>query len=80
MADDLGYSDIHVFSGGDINTPNLDVLVASGWILTVSITLAVLLRIYAFDADLGTITISSAKARWVCPPTSAKVCPATKAI
>jgi len=33
MADDLGYSDIHAF-GGEINTPNLDALVASGRILT----------------------------------------------
>ena len=32
MADDLGYSDIHAF-GGEINTPNLDALVASGRIL-----------------------------------------------
>lgn len=33
MADDLGYSDIHAF-GGEINTPNLDALVASGRILS----------------------------------------------
>lgn len=33
MADDLGYSDIHAF-GGEISTPNLDALVASGRILT----------------------------------------------
>lgn len=32
MADDLGYSDIHAF-GGEINTPNLDALVATGRIL-----------------------------------------------
>jgi arylsulfatase len=33
VADDLGYSDIHAF-GGEISTPNLDALVASGRILT----------------------------------------------
>ncbi|WP_353327552.1 arylsulfatase [Chitiniphilus shinanonensis] len=33
MADDLGYSDIHAF-GGEIDTPNLDALVADGRILT----------------------------------------------
>jgi len=33
MADDLGYSDIHAF-GGEIETPNLDALVANGRILT----------------------------------------------
>lgn len=33
MADDLGYSDIGAF-GGEIDTPNLDALVASGRILT----------------------------------------------
>lgn len=33
MADDLGYSDIKAF-GGEIDTPNLDALVASGRILT----------------------------------------------
>ncbi|MCA8318587.1 arylsulfatase [Burkholderia cepacia] len=33
MADDLGYSDIHAF-GGEINTPNLDALAASGRILS----------------------------------------------
>jgi arylsulfatase len=33
IADDLGYSDIHAF-GGDIDTPNLDALVANGTILT----------------------------------------------
>lgn len=33
MADDLGYSDIHAF-GGEIHTPNLDALVASGRILS----------------------------------------------
>jgi arylsulfatase A-like enzyme len=33
MADDLGYSDIHAL-GGEINTPNLDALVANGRILT----------------------------------------------
>ena len=33
VADDLGYSDIHAF-GGDIDTPNLDALVANGTILT----------------------------------------------
>ena len=33
MADDLGYSDIHAF-GGEIDTPNLDKLVANGRILT----------------------------------------------
>ncbi len=33
MADDLGYSDIHAF-GGEIDTPNLDALAASGRILT----------------------------------------------
>jgi arylsulfatase A-like enzyme len=33
MADDLGYSDIHAF-GGEIETPNLDALAASGRILT----------------------------------------------
>ena len=33
MADDLGYSDIKAF-GGEIETPNLDALVASGRILT----------------------------------------------
>jgi arylsulfatase A-like enzyme len=32
MADDLGYSDIHAF-GGEINTPNLDLLVQSGHLL-----------------------------------------------
>jgi arylsulfatase A-like enzyme len=32
MADDLGYSDIHAF-GGEIDTPNLDSLVASGHLL-----------------------------------------------
>ena len=33
MADDLGYSDIHAF-GGEIDTPNLDALIADGRILT----------------------------------------------
>jgi arylsulfatase len=33
IADDLGYSDLHAF-GGDIDTPNLDALVANGTILT----------------------------------------------
>jgi arylsulfatase A-like enzyme len=33
MADDLGFSDIHAL-GGEINTPNLDKLVADGRILT----------------------------------------------
>ncbi len=33
VADDLGYSDIHAF-GGEISTPNLDALVASGRVLT----------------------------------------------
>jgi arylsulfatase A-like enzyme len=33
VADDLGYSDLHAF-GGDIDTPNLDALVANGTILT----------------------------------------------
>lgn len=33
MADDLGYSDIGAF-GGEISTPNLDALVASGRVLT----------------------------------------------
>ncbi len=33
MADDLGYADIHAF-GGEIDTPNLDALAASGRILT----------------------------------------------
>lgn len=33
MADDLGYSDIHAM-GGEIDTPNLDALVASGRILS----------------------------------------------
>lgn len=33
MADDLGYSDIHAM-GGEIDTPNLDALVAQGRILT----------------------------------------------
>jgi arylsulfatase A-like enzyme len=33
VADDLGYSDIHAF-GGEIETPNLDALVADGRILT----------------------------------------------
>src|SRR6195952_741547 len=33
MADDLGYSDIHAF-GGEIETPNLDALAASGRLLT----------------------------------------------
>jgi len=33
MADDLGFSDIHAF-GGEIDTPNLDALVADGRILT----------------------------------------------
>jgi len=33
LADDLGYSDIHAF-GGEIETPNLDALAASGRILT----------------------------------------------
>jgi arylsulfatase A-like enzyme len=33
MADDLGYSDIHAM-GGEIDTPNLDALVADGRILT----------------------------------------------
>jgi len=33
MADDLGYSDIHAF-GGEIETPNLDALAATGRILT----------------------------------------------
>lgn len=33
MADDLGYSDIHAL-GGEIDTPNLDALVANGRILT----------------------------------------------
>ncbi|WP_051362390.1 arylsulfatase [Solimonas soli] len=32
MADDLGYSDIHAF-GGEIDTPNLDALAASGRLL-----------------------------------------------
>jgi arylsulfatase A-like enzyme len=32
MADDLGYSDIHAF-GGEIETPNLDALAASGHLL-----------------------------------------------
>jgi arylsulfatase len=33
MADDLGYSDVHAL-GGEIETPNLDALVANGRILT----------------------------------------------
>ncbi|GAA0751985.1 arylsulfatase [Ideonella azotifigens] len=33
MADDLGYSDVHAF-GGEIETPNLDALAASGRLLT----------------------------------------------
>lgn len=33
VADDLGYSDLHAF-GGEINTPNLDLLVQNGRILT----------------------------------------------
>ncbi|HVW29564.1 MAG TPA: sulfatase-like hydrolase/transferase [Polyangiaceae bacterium] len=33
VADDLGYSDIHAF-GGEIDTPNLDALIADGRILT----------------------------------------------
>lgn len=33
MADDLGYSDLHAF-GGEIETPNLDALAASGRLLT----------------------------------------------
>ncbi len=33
LADDLGYSDIHAF-GGEIDTPNLDVLAATGRLLT----------------------------------------------
>ena len=33
LADDLGYSDIHAF-GGEIETPNLDALAASGRLLT----------------------------------------------
>jgi hypothetical protein len=33
VADDLGYSDLHVF-GGEINTPNIDQLAAQGTILT----------------------------------------------
>lgn len=77
MADDLGYSDIHAF-GGEINTPNLDALVASGRILSnhhtgtvCAITRAMLVR--------APITISSAKARWACRPTNGAGCPATRA-
>ena len=33
LADDLGYSDVHAF-GGEIETPNLDALAASGRLLT----------------------------------------------
>jgi arylsulfatase len=33
IADDLGYSDLHAF-GGEIDTPNLDALVANGTVLT----------------------------------------------
>jgi arylsulfatase len=33
VADDLGYSDLHAF-GGEIDTPNLDALIANGTILT----------------------------------------------
>ncbi len=77
MADDLGYSDVGAF-GGEISTPNLDALAASGRLLTNhhTGTVCAITRSMLISAPT---TTWSARARWLRPTTNAAACPATRA-